>query len=564
MDATDHGRPAKERSMKIAIQFNGQTVEARPGTTILKLLETYPHPGKSAPLGAIVNNRLMGLYRVLRSDCTVQTIDYRSKEGANIYRRSLTMILCAAFSDLFPEVRLEIGQSLANGYYYHVTHGPALTETMLAAVEARMREIIAANRPLRPVLVTTEEAEEYFAKIGSEAKAMLLHQRRQPEVPWVVIGEFRDLVHGPLAPSTGVCQTFAILPKLPGFVLTFPDRIGRVLVALPSQPKLYAAYRDTRMWNEQLGIWSVGHLNRACIDGTISEIVKVSEGLQEKKIVAIADRIKAAGGEIRVVLVAGPSSSGKTTTTKRLAVQLMVNGIRPVALSMDNYYIDRADTPRNPDGSYNFESLEALDLDLFNSHLHDILEGKLVQMPMYDFVSGARRKDKTIPIQLQRDQVLIVEGIHGINPRLTEAAPAKAKFKLYVSALTQLCLDEHNRIFTSDARLLRRIVRDRLYRGYSAAQTIHQWPHVRAGENKHIFPYQEEADVLFDTSLVYEQAVLKPYLQRFLLEVDQRDPAYIEAYRLFNFLSWFIPIFSHEVPHTSILREFIGGSTFNY
>jgi uridine kinase len=313
-----------------------------------------------------------------------------------------------------------------------------------------------------------------------------------------------------------------------------------------------------------LKISSISQLNDACIDNSVTEIIKVAEALQEKKIANVADMIQNGRDRIRLVLIAGPSSSGKTTFTKRLAVQLRVTGIRPVMLSMDNYYVDRVDTPKNPDGSYNFECIEALDVPLFNEHMKRLLAGERVDTPIFDFVSGMRRTDKFISLKLESDQVMLIEGIHGLNPRLTASISNDSKFRIYVSALTQLMIDEHNRIFTSDLRLMRRIVRDRLYRGYLAGDTIRQWPSVRAGENEYIFPFQNEADVMFDTSLVYEPAVLKPYLRRFLMEVKPEDPSYVEAFRLFNFLALFIPIFPHEVPNNSLLREFIGGSAFDY
>ncbi len=552
-------------SKRIVVQLNGQEVKTKTGTSAAKLLESYPHPGELDPIGCIINNRMMSLHRPLVSNCTVNTVDYSSKEGANIYRRTVQMLLYKAFYDLYPKVRLEIGQSLADGYYFDAnTHDGPLTVEMLAAVENRMQEIVAADWPIRVSLVTCEEAEEFFSANNYPEKVLLIRQRNIPEIPWVVMGDFRFLCYGPMAPSTGSCKLYSLLPKLPGFVLSFPNRKGEVHVELPPQPKLFSQYRETKKWNEMMGVLNVGQLNQACIDGSISEIIKVSEGLQEKKIVRIADEISEKRDKVRLVLIAGPSSSGKTTSTKRLAIQLQVNGIRPVMISMDNYYVNRSETPLNEDGSYNFECLEALDFDLFNHHLRQLLDGEEVKTPVFDFVRGERRKDKYKVLKLEENQVVIVEGIHGLNPKLTSLVSNNEKFKIYLSALTQLRIDGSNRIFTSDARLLRRIVRDRLFRGYLASQTIHMWPSVRDGENKYIFPFQEEADVMFDTALVYEQAVLKPYLKRYLMEVPPHDEAYVEAYRLFKFLDLFIPVFPHEVPPTSILREFIGGSSFDY
>ncbi len=550
---------------RVDVDFNGKVVKVNPGTTILKLQELFPELKRSNALGAIVNNRLMGLERPLRSSSIVETVDYSSKEGADIYRRTLALIFCEAFAELYPEVRLEIGQALGRGYFYRIHSGENCAgKRMLRAVEQRMRELIAADRPIHSVPVAAEEAEEYFLEKGYTSKARLLRQRLSAEVDWVVMGEFRDVVYGPIAPRTGLCADFGLFPKSTGCILVFPTQSGKIFSRLPEQRKLFAAYRETRAWNEMIGIWNVSQLNQACISGSISENIRISEGLQEKKIARLADRISHAATETRLVLIAGPSSSGKTTFTKRLDVQLRVNGIRPLLISLDNYYVNRLDTPKNADGTYDFECLEALDVAMFNDHMQRLLNGESVETPIYDFVQGIRRRDKTIPLKLETDQVLVVEGIHGLNPKLSASVPARNKFKIYVSALTQLCIDDHNRIFTSDIRLMRRTVRDRLYRGYSAAQTIAQWPHVRQGENKYIFPFQEEADTMFDTSLVYEPAILRPYLQRFLMEVNQNDPAYVDVYRLFKFLLLFIPILPNEIPPTSILREFIGGSSFEY
>lgn len=550
-------------SKKIRVDLEGEVFQVKSEQTILKLLEDHGAPRMQPALGAIVNNRLMGLYQIIRGDCSIRLVDYSSKEGANIYRRTVALILLEACRDLFPSLCLEVGQSLGDGYFYRY-RGATLPSDWLDKLETRMREIVAQGRAIQPTPVVVEEALDYFDEAGYPDKKLLLRQRPAAEVPWIIIGKTRDVAYGPILPNTKLCPDFALVPHESGFVLNFPDRQGHVTRVLPPQPKLFNVYRETRAWNEQLGVWNVGQLNQACIDGSISEIVRVAEGLQEKKLARLADNISERTADVKLVLIAGPSSSGKTTFTKRLAVQLRVNGLTPVMLSLDNYYIPRDETPKNPDGSYDFETIEALDLALFNEHLSRLLAGEEVTTPVYDFVAGHRHPSKGITVKLHEREVLIVEGIHALNPRLTSAIDNRVKYKIYVSALTQLCIDEHNRIFTSDARLLRRIVRDRLFRGYSAANTIRQWPHVRAGEDKWIFPFQEEADVLFDTALVYEQAALKPFLSRFLAEVTPDHPSYVETYRLSRFLGLFIPIFTREVPPNSILREFLGESVFRY
>jgi uridine kinase len=330
-------------------------------------------------------------------------------------------------------------------------------------------------------------------------------------------------------------------------------------------PQLFSVYRETRQWNEILGVETVGHLNELTVRGVASEVIRVAEGLHEKKVAAIADQIGQQKDRIKLVLIAGPSASGKTTFAKRLGLQMMVNGIRPVSLSTDNFYVNREETPLDKHGKYDFEAIEAIDLDLFNDTLVGLLRGERVLSPRFDFTNGQRKpKDKWIPMQLLPGQVLVVEGIHGLNDRLTQAVETERKFKIYVSALTQLCIDDHNRIFTSDTRFLRRIVRDRLFRGYSAATSIENWPSVRRGELRNIFPFQEHADVMFNSALVYEQAILRMFAERFLLEVPQDHPSYVDAYRLLKFVNHFVPMFDERVPQISILREFVGGSGFRY
>jgi uridine kinase len=357
---------------------------------------------------------------------------------------------------------------------------------------------------------------------------------------------------------------FSVVPYEDGLLLRFP-RDGEPAPALGPQPKLFATYRETREWNEAIGVANVGALNRVCLSGEIAEVIRIAEGFHEKKLAAIADAIAARRGEARAVLVAGPSASGKTTFIKRLDIQLRVNGLRPIGLSLDNYFIDRERTPHGADGKPDYEALAALDLDLFNEHLLALLEGRAVEVPQYDFVLGRRAgRERWRTLRLAADELLQIEGIHALNPRLTAAVPESAKYRVFISALTQLTLDDHNRIFTSDARLLRRIVRDRLFRGHDTTHSLEMWGAVRKGEARGIFPFQEQADVMFNSALLYEPAVLRVYAERFLLEVPREHPTYTEAFRLLKFLQWFVPVFEHDVPSTSILREFIGGSAFRY
>ncbi len=558
---------APQEPETITVVLNEQRVDALAGSTVQGLLETHPHPGKFPPLAAIVNGRLRPLDHTLVSNCRVKTVDYASKEGAMVYRRTCTLLLCETAREIDPDLNPVVGQSILGGYFFSFKRAgvwlPKAGPGLLRRLKRRMHEIVDEDRPVRVRRVAVEAALQHFHGIGAWDKVKLLETTRRAEVQWASIGAYRDLILGPLAPSTGLLQKFDLAPWASGLVLRFPTPDFQIRPRFQSESRLYDAYRETRAWNEELGITNIGTLNEAVIRGQVSEVIRIAEGFHERKICALADEIKARAQEVRLVLVAGPSSSGKTTFTKRLEVQLRVVGLRPVALSMDNYYVNREDTPKHADGTYDFECIEALDLDLFNDQVLRLIRGEEVETPIYSFPLG-RRIEKTISRRLRPGDVLITEGIHCLNERLTVGVAREQKHKIYVSALTQLSIDDHNRIFTSDVRLLRRLVRDRLYRNYSAAQTLKQWSSVRAGENRYIFPFQEEADAMFNSALVYEQAVIRTYAERFLLEVPLDDPNMSEAYRLMRFLHLLVPLFPEEVPQNSILREFIGGSAFRY
>jgi uridine kinase len=484
------------------------------------------------------------------------------REGQPIYRRSISIVLIQAAHEVIPEARLRIGQSRGDGYFFE-WQGPPLTEALAGQIEARMRGIVLEDRPFVEEPMDIREAIDLFERSGAPERVRLLKTLRLATVPVVWIGDLPTLLHGPVAPAAGGLGGFELGLYSGGLILQFPDgQVGNR--EINDMPRVFKVYRDTRRWNEILGVADVGQFNEACISGAVNEIVKVAEGLHEKRIAEIADGVLAREGAT-LVLVAGPSSSGKTTFAKRLSVQLRVNGVRPVALSLDAYYVDRERTPKDAEGKPDFESIEAIDLPLLNEHLERLLKGERVETPRYDFGTGKRApKDKWHSLQLLPSDLLIVEGIHGLNERLTAAIPAAHKFRVYVSALSQLTVDDHERIFTSDSRLLRRIVRDRLFRAYKADRTIEMWPSVRRGEKRNIFPFQEQSDAIFNSALVYEPAVLKVYAERFLLEVPVDSPSFPEADRLLRFLSLFVPVFAEEVPQTSILREFIGGSTFSY
>jgi uridine kinase len=435
---------------------------------------------------------------------------------------------------------------------------------MAVVIERAMREIQQEGRRFVRQTVTIEEIESYFRARGHEDKLLLLSTRRSSTAHTITCGEFVDLAHGPYVRDTGCLPTFGVIPHGDGLVLRFPRRLDRNrLPDFTPRELLFRTYTETRQWEEVLGIHHVGQLNRLCLNGDIARIIRVAEALHEKKIAMIADQILSRNPSVRVVMVAGPSASGKTTFARRLGVQLRVNGVAPLALSLDNYYVDRDRTPRGEDGRPDFETIEAVDLALFHSQLDELLAGREVNTPRFDFLGGARRpQHEWVPMRLGDDQVLVVEGIHGLNDRVTGAMPGGYQFKIYVSALSQLAIDDHNRIFTADARIIRRIVRDQLFRGFSAERTLGLWEKVRSGEARWIFPFQEHADVMFNSALVYEPAVLKTFAERFLLHVPRTSDSYPEAFRLLKFLSMFVPIFPDEVPQTSILREFIGGSSF--
>ena len=547
----------------VKITFNGRKLEIERGSTIAEALLRVGHPGPFAPVGAIVESRIAGLFRKIRSECRIRTIDRTTKEGMEIYRRTASIVLYAACRRVFPGELVKIGQSIMGGYFFAVDEH-AVTAAQARKVEENMRELVGADLPLRPRWIDVDAAARSVRADLLEWKASLLDQQRSEDAAALDLDGATYQLFGAVGMSTGAIECFAVSAYQGGLVLHFPRFTGKKPVVGKAQPKLFATFRETAAWNAVVGCESVAQLNQRCMSGSISRLVKVAEAQHERKIVAIADEIIGRHPDLRLVLIAGPSASGKTTFSKRLEVQLQVGGLKPVTLSVDNYYVDRVKTPKHADGTYNFEAVEAIDLDLLHDHVRRLVKGEEVRTPVFSFETGRRLKNHTVPIRLSDRGVLIMEGIHSLNERLSTGIARKRKYKIFVSALTQLAIDEHNRIFTSDARLIRRITRDRLYRGYTAQQTIEGWASVRAGEEEHIFPFQEEADVRFNSALVYEQAVLKPYAERFLMEVARHSDAFIEATRLHQFLQFFIPILPEEVPPTSVLREFIGGSTFHY
>lgn len=539
---------------------DGRTIEGPRGAPIEAFLQTVADSFPAPVVGAVVNNYLRELTYPIEQEAEVRPITMADADGARIYRRSLVFLLEVAFASLFPEAALTVDHSLVSGGYFCRVDGPnMLSPDELRALEARMRELTEKDLPIERQEVPLTEGIEYFRQRGQEDKVRLLRHRKKNYLTLYCLDEYCDYLHGYMVPSTGYLRWFALRPMSTGFVLSYPRRHRPVEVLPLEQPnKLLQTFQQYGDWLRRLGISTVGALNDAVIDGRFQEIVLVSEALHEQRIAEIASIIADRRDEVRVVLIAGPSSSGKTTFSKRLAVQLLTHGISPFPLEMDNYFVDRERTPRDENGNYDFEHVDALDRRLLAAHLQRLIQGERVRLPRYNFRLGRREEGEEV--QLAPGQLIILEGIHGMNPDLLPGFPRERTFRIYVSALTQLNLDRHNRVSTTDTRLLRRIVRDARDRGYSARETIARWEMVRRGEKRWIFPFQEEADAMFNSALVYELAVLKPYAEPLLLQIPPGTPEWIEAKRLLALLEWFEPAPADWVPDDSLLREFIGGS----
>ncbi len=545
---------------KVPVRTDKGTIMVTPGTLIKDVLKPLHNEKGEYYLGALLNNRLVGLDEPIWGASTCRGIGLHDHwMGASIHRRSAMIILFEAAQILYPDLILETGQSLGNGYHI-LSHGVIPDdEHWVEKLMNYCHKIIKEKRVFQRKVVNIEEAMAIFEAEKSRDKSLLLRVWNTDLVHLVTLGSYHDILHGPVALTTEHIDLFKLQPFEGGFVMEFEDVIHIGYGNKPENQKLlFKTYQETRNWNRVLGISSVGQLNELALNGDVKDIIRVCEGFHEKKIAQIADQI-ASQKRVRVILIAGPSSAGKTTFANRLSVQLRVNGLKPISISLDDYYLNRSDMPRLPDGSYDFEAIEALDLALINEHLSLLLQGKEITLPSFNFITGKREYSKDSKKLIMTDRtLLLIEGIHGLNPKLTSAIDDSSKFKIFVNAITQLNLDRCHRLFTSETRLLRRIVRDRRYRGHNAARTIEMWPSVRAGERKHIFPFQESADVLFNSALLYEPCVIKPFTERYLLEVPRDHPSSAVAYRLRSFLQLFVPILPHDIPHNSILREFVG------
>jgi uridine kinase len=539
---------------------DGRVLSGPRGAPAGEFLQAGFESGPAPLVAAIVNGDLRELTYPIKMDSTLAPVTMGDADGALVYRRSLTFLLETVFAANFPDAVLIIDHSIsAGGYYCHVNGRPPLTAEELSRLEAEMRRLVEADLPFKRQEVPVQEALTHFERENYPDKVQLLRHRRKPYVTLYRLGEHLDYHHGYMVPSTGYLKWFALTPANSGFTLRFPRRSAPTTIALPSEyPKLLATFRQYGEWLERLGIENVGALNNAIEAGRGREVILVSEALHEQRIVDIARRIADQRGETRIVLISGPSSSGKTTFSRRLAVQLLALGLSPFAIELDSYFVDREKTPLDENGQYDFEALEALKLDMLGDHLTRLVAGETVTLPRYDFKAGRQVTGETV--RLASDQIIILEGIHGLNPRLLPPALTGRAFRIYGAALTQLNLDRHNRVSTADTRLIRRIVRDARERGYSAQQTISRWDSVRRGEERYIFPYQENADAMFNSALVYEMSALQPLAEPLLRQVPHGAPEYIEAKRLLAFLEWFLPIETDLIPDNSILREFIGGS----
>ena len=560
--------PGQKRST-VQVQIGDRYYAGPPGAPIQEFVwrAVADDPPTSPPMAVLLDNRLRELSTPVWEDVSAQIVPMEDPDGGRIYRRSLTLLLLAAAKRVFPDLAIAIEHSLPFGAYYCTAVGrEPLTLTDLDLLQAEMEKMVAEDLPITCRRASVEQMVSFFAASGDETKVSLLAYRASDDLAIYTLDSLQNYFHGYMVSSTGYLRWFGLAAYGKGFLLRFPRRQQPVQLQpiLPSRD-LENVFQEYGEWMARVGLQNLGSLNNAIVQGNISEVILISEALHERRIAHISglvaktwEDVKATYRRIRVVLIAGPSSSGKTTFAKRLGVQLLSHGIRPYALSLDNYFVDRTQTPLDEEGKYDFESIHALNVPLLNDHLARLLAGEEVTMPSYNFITGQSEVGETV--RLQPNQVLILEGIHGLNPELTTAIPPESTLRVYVSVLTHLNMDRHNRIPTSDVRLMRRIARDHSTRGYSAADTIGRWESVRRGEERYIFPFQDNADVMFNSALLYELSVLRDAVEPLLLQIEWDSPGYVEARRLLAFLRWVRPAGADLVPDNSIIREFIGDS----
>lgn len=551
------------KTVTIRCKNTGKSHKVPMGFTLEEVYEMLEIRLPYGVTSAKVNNKVEGLHFMFFNDKDVEFLDVTSPSGLRTYTRSLFFVLYKAVIDLYPEAQLRIDTPVSNGYYCHLELPGGVNAGVVDALRGRMREIVAADLPFHRITCPTDEAIALFRRQGLEDKAKLLESCGSLYTHYYTLDGIANYFYGSLLIRTGQLTLFDVVPYGDGLLLRLPDpRRPDRLRPMVEQPKMFDVFREQHKWQQILGICTVGDFNEACAAGHTNNLINVSEALQEKKISRLADRI-AGNPSIKVILIAGPSSSGKTTFSKRLSVQLTASGMSPVPISLDDYFVDRDRTPLDENGEYDFENVEAMDIPLFNRQMNALLNGEEVELPRYNFQTGKSEASGRL-LKLQPQTLLILEGIHALNPALTKDIPAENKFKIYASALTTILLDYHNYVPTTDNRLLRRIVRDYKYRGYSAEETIRRWPSVRAGEEKWIFPFQEQADEMVNTALLFELAALRTQALPLLEQVPEHAPEYSETYRLRKFLSYLKPISTEGLPPTSLLREFLGGSTFSY
>jgi uridine kinase len=537
---------------------DGRVINGPRGDRVCDFLKLVQDDFDAKIVGAIVNGALRELTYPINMESKVIPLTMSSADGMRIYRRSLTMLLETAFTQIYPDLNLNIDHSVSFGGYFCGIRGDA-SKVDLEILKKRMREIVDANLPITRKEVPLDQAVEYFKRMGQTDKVRLLKHRKKDYLMMYTLDEHQDYHHGYMVPASGYLKWFDLQPADGGFTLRFPRKQSpEEILPLHHYPKLLETFRRYGDWLELLDIDSVGALNDAIDDGRISELVLVSEALHDQHITEIARQISDRRDQIRLVLISGPSSSGKTTSSRRLSIQLLARGLQPFPLELDNYFVDRDKTPKDENGEFDFEHIHALNLDRLNYDLQHLISGEKVTLPKYDFVSGTSGVGEEV--QLSSNQIIILEGIHGLNPELVPVIPNEHLFRVYISALTQLNLDHHNRVSTTDTRLIRRIVRDARTRGYTPQETIARWESVRRGEKRYIYPYQENADVMFNSALVYELSALKPLVEPLLRQVPFGCSEHIEVKRLLALLEWFLPIDTEMIPDDSLLREFIGGS----
>jgi uridine kinase len=552
-----------EQVVQIRCKNNKKIKNISIGSTLLDIFNEFNLKMEYGPICAKVNNKVEGLHYRVYHDKEIEFLDLTHPSALRNYTRSLFFILSKAVYDLFPNSQVIIDIPVSNGYYCNVQLGRPLVLNDVDKIRSRMEEIIAADIPFKRMECTTEEAIKIFEERGFESKVKLLKSIGSLYTNYYQLDDCIDYFYGSLLTRTGQIKLFGVERYFDGILLRIPSRENpSQLGELIQQEKMFEIFKEHHHWQNIMEVNTVGDVNESIKNGLTNTLINVSEALQEKKIAQIADEISNKS-HVKCVLIAGPSSSGKTTFSKRLSIQLMACGKKPIPISLDNYFLDRELTPKDESGEYDFESLFALDIPLFNMQLNALLDGEEVELPKYNFQSGKSEKSGQ-KLKLKDDNILVLEGIHGLNPKLTYEIPEERKYRIYASALTTVLLDTHNYIPTTDNRLLRRIIRDYKYRGVSAQETIHRWPSVRAGENKWIFPYQENADAMFNTAMIFELAVIKAQAEPLLELVPENCDEYSEAYRLRKFLKYFCPIPFKQLPPTSLLREFLGGSSFKY